>query len=659
MAENFELSASDNEHWLNGFLQQNCEEARKRVLEERTMMNFAEDGGSQDECDLSGMFNFNEYEEFDEQRVYENIDFSILSETKRATFNGGISTSVGDTFHDLDVKPDMGIVALNGNVSIHEGENRSVHDTNDRLSTPSDDTIRYREDSDTNFSTFNTSIFKSDKRSELDANSTLSTLEDEKRLEKEVPHSKDNHSIMNVTTLDDSMLIFKDKGRHDATQDPVNSIPLIRTGTLYCDEILTKGDEPRASLDDYGKRVGNAQPPSEHAPPTTNNGELALGFETELVEVPCMGIAHPKEQLLNAINDFNKNVVEIQRVRFKQMMFQIQEIVNEILAEVERLENTFKFQRMSPESYYEMKSQNEVDILVVLENISHTEFIIEDMKTPTGFARIRMTSAYMTSLDAMRSSDVTSEPNMGSSGGTIFHWCTDTDSGEVYFSPKKLCMKFAASVSRAAAKILRRGSSPLRKKVTFSDREDTFPFVVNLIPTVACPQTWPLCAYWLRNYTKRWPSPHVKDEVVKGGMHLVAMATSQESDPLWRISFCSARRRLLQADGDGKKDCLRVLKVLLVKDLSRPKGITPLYLENIVLWASRKHWQEEEWAESMLADRFLEMLVALHKCLENKDCYNFFVPTMNLFNELKPDALKVLASKVEDILRDPFKYLKT
>ena len=61
----------------------------------------------------------------------------------------------------------------------------------------------------------------------------------------------------------------------------------------------------------------------------------------------------------------------------------------------------------------------------------------------------------------------------------------------------------------------------------------------------------------------------------------------------------------------------------------------------------------------MLADRFLEMLVALRKCLENKDCYNFFVPTMNLFNELKPDALKVLASKVEDILRDPFKYLKT
>ena len=79
MAENFELSASDNEHWLNGFLQQNCEEARKRVLEERTMMNFAEDGGSQDECDLSGMFNFNEYEEFDEQRVYENIDFSIFT----------------------------------------------------------------------------------------------------------------------------------------------------------------------------------------------------------------------------------------------------------------------------------------------------------------------------------------------------------------------------------------------------------------------------------------------------------------------------------------------------------------------------------------------------------------------------------------------------
>ena len=82
-----------------------------------------------------------------------------------------------------------------------------------------------------------------------------------------------------------------------------------------------------------------------------------------------------------------------------------------------------------------------------------------------------------------------------------------------------------------------------------------------------------------------------------------------------------------------------------------------MHLDNIVLWASKKHWRKEEWAESMLSDRVLEVLVALHKCLENRDCYNFFVPTMNLYSDLKPEVASMLAVKVKDVLLDPFKYL--
>lgn len=551
-----ELPSAVSEHWLNGFLQLKSEEARKRVLEERTLWNFTDDENSHEEYDVTGVFNFNDEEsngKSDEEVLsFKNLDLRVPTEKKRATVNGGLSI--------------------------------------DR---------------------------------------------DERRLASGDTRSQDDD---HATTLQ--------------SRQCLNSSPLAQASTTPNDEISTNDDELQAGHDNDERRSAE-QVPKE-------NGESVLDFETELVEVASMGIVHSKQHLLKAIDEFNKKVVEIERVNFMQTMIQIEETVNEVLEEVERLDSSFKLHRMSPDSYYELKSRNEIDILVVLDNVSPEEFVIEDMKTPTGYARIRVTSSTVTSSSSIASSShMTSALNMASPDGEMLHWCTETQSGEIYFSPKKLCKKFAALVSRAAGKILRQGSSAQRKRVSFSDREVTVPFIVNLIPTVACPQTWPLCAYWLRNYTKKWPAPRVKDDVIHGGMHLVAMVTSKESDPLWHISFCSARRRLLQSDCEGKKKCLRLLKVLLDKDLSWPKGIMPLYLENIVLWASRKHWQQEEWAECMLADRFLEMLVALLKCLENNDCYHFFVPTVDLFSDLKPDVAKVLAAKVKDILDNPFKYLKT
>lgn len=550
-----EQPSGETEHWLNVFLQIQSEEARKRLMEERSLWdNTTDDENSHEESDLSGIFNFNDMESS------RQIDEEVLSSKDL----------------DLCVSTQQGCATTEDGLLIHGDEQRLTHDAG---------------------------------RSQEDHDTTLQSRED----------------------LNSNLLA---NGRKTTTSD----------------EISIEDEEHRVEHDDSKSRSAEQV--------TNESSEAVLDFETELVEVASMGIIHSKQQLLKAINEFNKNVVEKERVNFIQAMMQIEETVNEVLEEVERLDNSFKLQRMSPDSYYEIKSRNELDILVVLENVSPKEFAIEDMKTPTGYARIRVTSSAVTSSNMASSSSMTSAFNMAPSE-EMLHWCTETQSGETFFSPKILCKKFAALVSRAAGTVLKHGSSTQQKRVSFSDRETTVPFVVNLIPTIACPQTWPLCAYWLRHYTKKWPAPRVKDDVIQGGMHLVALATSQETDPLWRISFCSARRRLLQSDCDGKKKCLRLLKVLLDKDLSRPKGIIPQYLENIVLWASRKHWQQEEWAECMLADRFLEMLVALLKCLENSDCFHFFVPTMNLFNDLKPDVAEVLAAKVKDILHNPFKYLKT
>ena len=582
-----EDSNADADHWLNGFLQQNCEEARKRVQEERNLWNLTDEN---EDLDLSGIFNFTDYEEFNGQGGEEilpskTFDSDDLSQMKPASFDDG--------------------------TSIHDTERRTEHDG-----------IRQN---------LNSSPLA---QRSVSSNDDIS-IYDERRT---VLDDIQNHKEIEVTTL------------HEARQS-LNSSPMACTSTSSNDGISSDGDDQRAAHD-----AGHTSS-ADHV--TSKSTEADWDFETDLVEVASMDIVHAKQQLQRAINDFNSNVVDRERAGFRLTMKQIEATVNEVLEEVERLDNNFKLRRMSPDSYYEVKSWNEIDLLIALENVSLNEVVIEDMKTPTGYARIRVMSQEVTSLSNVPSSEMTSALNMTSSHHQLFQWCTETQSGELYLSPKKLCKEFAALVSRAAGRILRNGSSVNRKRVTFSDTEASVPFTVNLIPTVECPQTWPLCAYWLRNYTKKWPAVGVKDDVIRGGMHLVALVTSKESDPLWRINFCAARRHLLRSDCEGKKKCLRILKVLLDKDLSRPKGLLPLYLENIVLWASRKHWQEEEWAECMLPERFLEMLMALHKCLENKDCYNFFVPTMNLFSNLRPEVVQMLAAKVKDVLHDPFKYLKS
>ena len=571
------------DHWLNGFLRQNCEEARKRLQEERNLWSFTD--SENEDLDLPGIFNFINQDESnglngeDILLPLTTVESVHLDETKPAQFKDGIL--------------------------LHGIEQQTQHDCNS--SSEADD------------------ISIAEKRQTFLDNRQNDTPE------------------------------LQSESR-DARQSLESRPPAQRSA-------LPSGE---ASIDDVEKPIEHDNGRWTSLDKVTSESSKAKwDFETELVEVPVMGIVHAKQQLQDALNDFNSNVVQRERLGFQQTMKQIEETVNEILEEVERLDSSFKLRRMNRDSYYEMKSWNEVDILIVLDNVSLDEFVIEDMKTPTGYARIRLktssnvSTSKETSVHGLpsASSHVTSEAIITSSH-PLFHWCTETKPGEICLSPKKLCKAFAELVSRAARRVFRNGSSVNRKRVSFVNEEASVPFTVNLLPTLACPHNWPLCAYWFKNYTKKWPAVKVKDDVLLGGMHLVAVVTNKESDILWEISFCGARRHLLRSDCDGKKTCLRVLKVLLKNDLSRPKGLVPQHLENIVLWASKKHWQQEEWAEAKLSERVLEMLVALQKCLENRDCYNFFVPTMNLFNDLKPEVVKMLAVKVKDVLLDPCKYLK-
>ena len=289
-----------------------------------------------------------------------------------------------------------------------------------------------------------------------------------------------------------------------------------------------------------------------------------------------------------------------------------------------------------------------MDIYLVIENISDNFCIVENAKTAKGYTQVKVFST-------------TFENFLPLEQALVKEFCTRSQSGEYYLSSKAICRKLASCVSNLSKDILEDNADQHARRLPFCNNPDgdvftpsVSPYTVNLIPTLHLPGCWPVCASWLRNCNRTWPGNTLKEQVLNGGIQLVPSPETES----WKISFRNARRCLLQTEHlEEKGCCLRIFQVIAESDLCRPKGLLPLHLENIFLWASKRFCGAKDWSRSELPQRFLEMLAALYKCLKNGDCHDFFIPTVNMFANLSENNACILASKVEDILIDPYKYL--
>lgn len=303
---------------------------------------------------------------------------------------------------------------------------------------------------------------------------------------------------------------------------------------------------------------------------------------------------------------------------------------------------------MNPRCFYELKPYNEVDIYLELKNISSNLYVIEDDKTSKGYAQVVVSAAIIEDLSPQ--------------GQTLVKdFCTKTQTGGYCLSPKNICKKLATWISDVSMGILEQNRTQYGRKITFYDSSEqgvlilsVSPYSVHLIPTLHFPSFWPKCASWLKSCNCKWPGGNVKEQILSGGTHLVPIPGYE----LWKFIFCNARRRLLrEEDVEEKGRCLRILKVIAESDLCRPKGLLPSHLENIFMWASRKYCNAEDWSHPELPRRFLQMLAALHRCLKNGDCHNFFIPSVNMLADMNKNRARTLSLKVEDIMIDPCKYL--
>ena len=183
---------------------------------------------------------------------------------------------------------------------------------------------------------------------------------------------------------------------------------------------------------------------------------------------------------------------------------------------------------------------------------------------------------------------------------------------------------------------------------------------IEYIPAFRC-LTWPMVAQEWRERQRKWPSPHVVDQVIREGFHLVVKAPKNGGNPEcdFRISFSHAEYLLSQEINEIQRECYRCLKTYHRVYLStEAKGLISFHLKNIFL-RTIEETGGEMWIESRRAECMWKLFANLLKALRERHLPHYFVQSYNLFGIdyiEDPAILESLTQTVEQIMENPVKF---
>lgn len=158
---------------------------------------------------------------------------------------------------------------------------------------------------------------------------------------------------------------------------------------------------------------------------------------------------------------------------------------------------------------------------------------------------------------------------------------------------------------------------------------------------------------------REWPNIAIKHQVIQKGVHLTSKIRDGNLHT-WSVTFLKSRRALLQlTDETGNKlRLLLALQCLRETGLSSPDAILPCHFATILFWANCKYRAPIEWTMLRLGRRFIDLVVALRRCLWKRQCLDFFVPNVNLFEHIRTDECHALSFKIDVLIKDPAAFLK-
>ncbi|XP_060080134.1 uncharacterized protein LOC132559524 [Ylistrum balloti] len=176
-------------------------------------------------------------------------------------------------------------------------------------------------------------------------------------------------------------------------------------------------------------------------------------------------------------------------------------------------------------------------------------------------------------------------------------------------------------------------SSLMREQSDFDHDED---FVVSF----PC-SSWPRQANeWIHRLRLHdWPSETLRDQIIKGGCHLVPVGDKTSDNPFlqWRISFTIAERKLLYSLTRVQFLVYGLLKYFLkqisntVSNILGEADLISSYIIKTILFHTLESTPQSLWQEKNTFLCFMLCFTTLISWLKVGYCPNYFVNTNNMF----------------------------
>jgi hypothetical protein len=120
---------------------------------------------------------------------------------------------------------------------------------------------------------------------------------------------------------------------------------------------------------------------------------------------------------------------------------------------------------------------------------------------------------------------------------------------------------------------------------------------------------------------------------------------------LWRQSFAKeedAMMKSLETENGCQKDCLRILKAISMNDYTTPLHLVEPYVFKTVLFHLSQ--VEENWDKQVLAERVIDMFMALDGYLNQKKLPNYFNLNVNLLESYTDIFVRELKHYVNHVI---------
>ena len=326
----------------------------------------------------------------------------------------------------------------------------------------------------------------------------------------------------------------------------------------------------------------------------------------------------------------------------------VQRVVNIVLSAISEYDVRFSFSPVGKSSFLVVKGPAHFEILVTLKHLDSPQLELEEEGLPPGITLVHVLEE-----------------------STLAKWrsqCGHSPNGRESLSVKLVCCSLSKLISMLIEDIgsfrSRNGlaediciaNTSSEDVVSINIKLRSSSYTVELVPAIECTGLWPLCAHeWGNSTTSHWPNLLTKQEIIDGGIHLVAK--QGKNDFHWRIWFCKAERNLLKFKKMAPKGkCLTAMKKVVFGKLAC-SFLSSYHLQTIMLHESVRLPNDSQWTIDKVGERLVSLLQSLVSFLRDRKCPHFFLSSLNLFQGIDGIVLESFAEKVQQIVEDPAELL--